>query len=217
MIFELHMLDNDSWMVGSCDELDPKAGCPFCPVCGFRTDQQYTAPSFILRKKKYDVSCCYDGAVIVSQRFRRLCAKFDTRGIEFIPLPNAPGFFHLKCVEPVRMNYRAMGTEFLRKCRACGFYRDVIVVTQPTLAPGETVSTRAIRFGDKYFGSNNEAIPMILVGEELFDAMEKARFIGIDSVSTVRTTPARTKLKTHHKSGQAKKRAKHRSLPKAGR
>lgn len=69
--FELQVRDNHSYMVGSCDRLFAGTGCPSCPVCGYRTDPDFTAPGFVLRQKR-DVSCCYDGAIIVSARLRDL-------------------------------------------------------------------------------------------------------------------------------------------------
>jgi hypothetical protein len=196
MIFELNMLDNGSHMVGSCDELDPAAGCPFCPKCGFRTDKQFTAPNFVLRTKRFDISCCYDGAIIASARFKRVCARFDTRTIEFVPLANAKGFFHLRSLKPVRMNYKAMGTRFERKCRACGFFRDMIFVSEPILAAGQRVSRNKIVMADEFFGSNNEAIPMLLVGETVFEALDRAGMRGIDSMTPVQTA-AEAKRRRH--------------------
>ena len=187
MIFELHMLDNGSHMVGSCDELDLKAGCPSCPKCGYRTDKQFTAKNFVLRSKRFDISCCYDGAIIVSSRFKRVCERFNARSVQFVPLIKAKGFFHLRSLKPVKMNYKAMGTRFERKCRACGLFRDVIGVSEPTLASGQRVSRKAIVMADEYFGSNNEAIPMLIVGDVLFEALDRARVTGLDSVTPVRT------------------------------
>jgi hypothetical protein len=187
MIFELHMLDNGSHMVGSCDVLDPGAGCPSCPKCGYRTDKQFTATNFVLRSKRFDISCCYDGAIIVSARFKRVCTRFNTRAIELVPLAKAKGFFHLRSLKPVRMNYKAMGTRFERKCRVCGFFRDVVGVSDPTLAAGQRVSRNSIVMADEFFGSNNEAIPMLIVGDTVFEALDRAGMTGIDSVTPVRT------------------------------
>jgi hypothetical protein len=190
MNFELHMLDNGSHMVGSCDELDPQAGCPSCPRCGYRTDKQFTATNFVLRSKRFDISCCYDGAIIASSRFKRVCERFDTRAVQFVPLIRENDFFHLRSLKPVKMDYKAMGTRFERKCRACGLFRDVIGVSEPTLASGQRVSRKAIVMADEYFGSNNEAIPMLIVGGELFEALDRGGVTGLDSVTPVRTAAA---------------------------
>ena len=65
-------------MVGSCDKLftDPP-DIPHCRYCGFKTRYDYTNPLFKLSKKTMDISYTYDGACIVSDKWKSFCIESD--------------------------------------------------------------------------------------------------------------------------------------------
>jgi hypothetical protein len=179
MLHELQLRDNHSYMVGSCDVLDPKSGCPACSECGYRTDPDYTSPSFLLRQKR-DASCCYDGAVIVSARFRDLAVLSGNDQLVFTALPRAPGYFHLKSARPLVLDLDAMGTERKRLCPACGLYRDVHGHAL-VLAAGQALGPRGLNLSHAYFGSNNEAAPMVIAGEDFVAECRALKMTGIDA------------------------------------
>ena len=151
-------------MVGSCDHLDPLSGCSSCACCGYRTDPECTNPSFLLRTKRYDISCCYDGAIIVSERFKDVCRSLNNSHLTFTQLPSAAGFYHLKCSIPVALNYESMGTVRSDLCPECMRYRNVIGYSHIALQDGACMASSDLRFSDWYFGSNNEASPLLIVG-----------------------------------------------------
>lgn len=185
MPFELDVSDNHSWMVGSADRLDPNSGCPACAVCGYRTDPEFTAKNFVLRQKRYDISCCYDGAIIVSDAFRQLCVGLAVEHLRFDVLATAPGFFHLKCSAPIPLDYEAMGTEAGRLCSACGLFRDVVGYDRIVMRNGAVVAAHGLAFSDRWFGSNNAAIPLILAGDRLVEALRAAKLKGVASYKQV--------------------------------
>ena len=182
MPFHLCVHDNHSWMVGSCDRLFPESGCPACSLCGFRTDREFTAINFSLRQKRYDISCCYDGAIIASRRFVEVCTSLGAPGLFFEPLPRAPGFFHLKHAISVKLDYEAMGTERKRMCSACGIYRDFTGHRRLVLKDASVIPENGLAFSDEYFGSNNEASPLLLIGDLFYDALKATKVNGIASI-----------------------------------
>lgn len=109
VLYHLSLKGNGAHMIGSCDEVDPASGVPTCVTCGYRTDPDFTNPGFRMRRRRLDISCCYDGAVIVSDRFRTLYASLGGSNLRFVDLPKAPGFHHLTCITPIALDYAAMG------------------------------------------------------------------------------------------------------------
>lgn len=187
MPFALDVHDNHSWMVGSADRLDPLSDCPACAVCGYRTDPDFTASNFVLRQQRYDISCCYDGAIIVSEAFRRLCDKLAVEHLRFEPLASQSGFFHLKCSAPVPLDYEAMGTEADRLCSACGWFRDFVGYDRIVLRRGNVMAENVLAFSDRRFGSNNEATPLILAGDGFAAALRAAKLKGVSSFDPIAT------------------------------
>lgn len=185
MLFQLSPKDNGSYMVGSCESVDPDSGVPTCGTCGYRTSLDFTSPAFQLRKKRFDISCCYDGAVIVSDRFRTLYESLGGSNMQFVSLAAAPSFYHLKCEQPIPLAYSAMGTRRMRPCADCGRYLDVVGYERVTLQAGAHLAANDMAFSDWYFGSNNEANPLVLCGAALAAALRSSGFSGIDSCDPI--------------------------------
>ncbi|WP_430388774.1 hypothetical protein [Dyella sp. 20L07] len=185
MIFHITPKDNDSYMAGSCDRVDPSCGVPTCDTCGYRTDLDFTSPLFKLRKKHLDVSCCYDGAVIVSERFRQLYGSLGGSNMHFVSLPAAAGFYHLKCIQTISLDYEAMGTQRSRPCSGCNRYLDIIGYKGISLHPEANLADNELAFSNWYFGSNNEASALVLCGSSLAMALRSSGFTGVDSYEPI--------------------------------
>ncbi|MCH6485329.1 hypothetical protein MMG85_17390 [Pseudoxanthomonas sp. LH2527] len=168
-------------MTGSCDRVDEASGVPTCGTCGYRTALDFTSAMFRLRKRYFDVSCCYDGAIIVSDRFRVVYQSLGGSNMHFGSLPATPGFYHLKCSKPVPLDYAAMGTTRSRLCGGCGRYLDVVGCTRIILGSSVDFPENELGFSDWHFGSNNEANPIVLCGAVLASAMQSFGLTGIDS------------------------------------
>jgi hypothetical protein len=67
--------DNDSYMCGVAAALNVVPGLPVCPECGYKTEFQFSNPSFIVKRRSYDFSTTYDGYYIVSLRFKEHCLR----------------------------------------------------------------------------------------------------------------------------------------------
>lgn len=185
MLFHIAPKDNGSYMVGSCDRIDPVCGVPTCATCGYRTDPDFTNPAFRLRKRRFDISCCYDGAVIVSDSFRLLYQSLGGSRMRFTGLPATPGFYHLKCSQPLYLDYSDMGTQRLRLCAGCGRHLDVVGYSHVALQPSAHLADNELAFSDWYFGSNNEASPLILCGAILAAAIQSSGLTGIDTCESI--------------------------------
>lgn len=146
VLYHLSLKGNGAHMIGSCDEVDPASGVPTCVTCGYRTDPDFTNPGFRMRRRRLDISCCYDGAVIVSDRFRTLYASLGGSNLRFVDLPKAPGFHHLTCITPIALDYAAMGTQCLRLCSGCGRHLDVVGCGTLVLAPGALLAGNELAF-----------------------------------------------------------------------
>jgi hypothetical protein len=185
VLYHLRLKGNGAHMIGSCDEVDPASGVPTCATCGYRTDPDFTNPGFRMRRRRLDLSSCYDGAVVVSDRFRTLYGSLGGSNLRFVDLPKAPGFHHLTCITPVALDYAAMGTQCLRLCAGCGRHLDVVGCGTLVLAPGAFLAGNELAFADRYFGSHNEAIPLLVCGEILAKTMGAAGLAGIDACEPV--------------------------------
>lgn len=185
MIVQLLPMDNDSYMIGSCDRVDEASGVPTCGTCGYRTVPDFTSSVFRMRKRRFDVSCCYDGAVIVSDRFRTLYQSLGGSNMFFALLPATPGFYHLKCSKPLPLDYTAMGTRRLRLCTECRRHLDVFGYSHIALEPNADLPGNEMAFSDWYFGSNNEASPLLLCGEGFASALQSSGLTGVDSFEPV--------------------------------
>ena len=179
MLHALSMVDNHSHMVGSCQVLHPESGCPACPACGWRIDPDYTDPAFRLRQNR-DISTCYDGAIIVSQRFRDLAASFGNAHLVYTPLPRAPGKFHLKSARPLVFDLSTGHVRRAEHCAACDLYRSVHGNTPP-LAAGQGLPANGVNLSDFCFGSYNEAQRMLVADEGFVLAFRATKMTGLNS------------------------------------
>jgi hypothetical protein len=126
LAFVIAGAENGENMCGGADQLLPGLiGLATCPSCGIRTDFEYTSPTFRLRNRKYDFSETYDGARIVSGRFKAFCEQSRYAGLRFVPLPKSRGFFHLLVDRTVPLDAERIGIKKEGFCSTCGNYREV--------------------------------------------------------------------------------------------
>jgi hypothetical protein len=78
-------------MCGSDDRLLPEVqNVPVCATCGFKTSPFFVNPSFIVRRRTFDISFTYDGYAICSLKFREAVVRAgliggDSRRCPVIP------------------------------------------------------------------------------------------------------------------------------------
>ena len=109
--------DNGSFMYEG--ELDP----PVCPECWLVTEPEWVSPTFSLRRRRFDLSYTYDGALIASDRFLDVTSGFA--GLRSTPLPSAPGFHLLVATREVEFDSAKRSTAFEGLCPMCGRYTAV--------------------------------------------------------------------------------------------
>ncbi|HVU16468.1 MAG TPA: hypothetical protein VHD32_06065 [Candidatus Didemnitutus sp.] len=171
--------DNDRYMVASCEKR-LYADVPeevFCSSCGWKKKWDHTRPSFALGKKKQDVSCTYDHAMIVSSRFRDIALKLREDSGAFVSLPAEPGFFHLVPSRLVSFDLKRRGTRQAGFCPECDLFSQTAGAT-PVMLVDEFPSVGHIFRTDVFFGSYNARGPLIVVSGVLSAALEKASLTG---------------------------------------
>ena len=120
---------NGGHMCGGTDKLLPGLiGLAVCPICGIRTDFEYTNPAFRLRSHRHDFSETYDASWIVSDRFKAFCEQSGYPGLRFVPLPKSRGFFHLLVDRTLPLDAEQIGIKKQGYCSTCGNYREVFGV-----------------------------------------------------------------------------------------
>jgi hypothetical protein len=171
--------DNDSYMCASCDRVFAGMhGLRVCPTCNYRTDFAYTSSTFRLSRHTFDLSYTYDGACIVSQRFRDFCVRHGFEALEFRSLPATPGFFHFLVHRTVAFDTETRGTRFERWCATCQCYESVVGATPAFLKTPEPLP-EGFFCSDVLFGSGNAKSALLLVGSGTKTQIEQERFRGI--------------------------------------
>lgn len=70
---------------------------------------------------------------------------------------------------------------FERWCDGCRRFGDACGMATVALAPGTTLAPAELNLSDLYFGSGNEASPLLLAGEAFVAACREAKLTGIDA------------------------------------
>lgn len=121
-------------------------------------------PDIKMLGKKYNISSTYDGFEIVSEKFMAFCEKEGYGGLEFIALPNAPGFFWFKINNIVEYDTKARETSFLNYSSTCKGYEEIIGADPVCLKDKALLGDVFFRT-DVCFGSFAGKSPVSLVGE----------------------------------------------------
>jgi len=177
--YTLSAYDNDSYMCSSCDRvLDDMPGLSVCSTCSWRTDFAYTNPAFKIKRKKYDISYTYDGALIASERFRDICHANGYDGLEFRDLPKSSGWFHLHVHAVREFDAVRRRTRFENLCDTCGFYESVVGATPSFLVDSSPLLDGFCR-SDLLFASRNEKHPLIFVGVDTLNTLKESGITGL--------------------------------------
>lgn len=174
-----HGHDNGRHMVASCEErlYDVPDGV-FCPACGWKQDWAFTRPDFTMGKRTLDVSSTYDSAAIVSGRVRDLFLAHGVDARILVPLPCAPGFYHLTPSALVEFDATKRGTRFGTLCPTCGLH-DTVAGATPVFLKRIPAQGHVFRT-DTIFGSYNEHSPLIIVSAVLAQALQRESFTGLE-------------------------------------
>jgi hypothetical protein len=131
--------------------------------------------NFRMRNKTYGISSTYDGFVIVSEKFKRFCETESYLGLEFINLPNAPGFYWFKTNNILEFDSNERETRFIDYNDDCKGYEEIIGATPACLKSKFPIGNNFFRT-DICFGSSAGKSPLYLTGEVTKKKLEEVGF-----------------------------------------
>ena len=159
------------------------AGTHRCIECGELLNKWGESLSgLILKKRRYDISCTYDGVQLVSGAFRSAYEEAGLAGLMFRPLPDDPSFFAIRPTRAVAFDSERRGTRFTAPCPGCGIHKDVSGATPVFLRPGSNVKENEFVRTDLEFGSDDEKSPILICGESAARSLSDAKLRGLDLV-----------------------------------
>ena len=166
--------DNDSYL------LPDGRGKSICEVRDFVNNREkYINDKFSVKRKNYSLSNTYDGATIVSQKFRDFCLRNSYLNVEFYQIRKQPELHLMKVNSIVEFDTDRRGTRFEDFKQDCNMYNS-IVGAHPTCLKTATVLLDDLNRTDVLFGSGYEQHPLIIIGVETFRKMKAEKFNDID-------------------------------------
>jgi hypothetical protein len=157
-----------------------RPGVQRCAACGdllAKWDERLTG--LRIRKRRYDISCTYDGVTVVSGRFKAVYYDNQLTGLIFKRLPDDPEFDAIQATEIIKIGFDSR-TKFVKQCRVCGRYESVV---GPNFALLErAVPDRGFAQTDLEFASGDEKHPILLCGVESGSILRRAKLKGLDLV-----------------------------------
>lgn len=154
-------------------------GLKVCSKCGYKVDPEYVNPELRIRKRNYDFSYTYDGCCIVSLKFKEFCDRWHYTGLIFKKLPSDPDFFYLIVEPQLQFDSESGHTKFENLCPECGNYESVCGVGFGILKNISNPLPDAFFRTDLSFASGNEKSPLMIVGIETLQKLEKEKISGL--------------------------------------
>ncbi len=170
MAFALTGPDNESFMYRG--DMNP----PACGECGLVTQEAWVDPSFALATRAFDYSYTYDGAAIVSERFKEAAERFS--GSRFESLPSEPGFYVMVVEPTVAFDAERRRTRVEQLCGTCGRYYSV-AGAHPVFLVDRSVPSGFSRT-DLEFGTGREQHPVYVADPQTARALEVEGFKGLE-------------------------------------
>ncbi len=165
--------DNDSFLN---EALEQKGICLCLDYIKHR--EKYISKSFEIKYVKYDFSYTYDGALIISRRFKDFCIEMGLEGLKFYHIESQPDFFLLKVGDIVEFDCKRRKTRFLEFDASCEEYNEVVGATPVCLKENKSLENGIYRT-DIEFGRGFAKAPLILVGVEIYQLMKQEKFSGL--------------------------------------
>jgi hypothetical protein len=116
--------DNDSYLNADLYEKNISECLDFV-----RNREKYINQDFIVKRTKYEFSYTYDGALIVSQRFKDFCEKNKLKEIEFYQLKYQQEYYLFKVKKTIDFDVERRNTRFLEFNESCNEYNEVVGAT----------------------------------------------------------------------------------------
>lgn len=148
------------------------------PQCGFTTTHKVN-DNFKLVKSKYDVSCTWDGYVIVSKPFRDFCLHRGYKNINFLSLSLNPDFFTFNIDKIIKLNYEKRNVQFTRYCGICNRHDEVIGAVPSFVENSFIVEENSFYRSEYEFGSRNRKHALDIVSLNVAQELSKQKFRGL--------------------------------------
>ncbi|MFV0445924.1 MAG: hypothetical protein ACK5Q5_20285, partial [Planctomycetaceae bacterium] len=159
---------------------DFSVGAKRCSQCGELIDKwNDSLDSLVIRKRKLDIGCTYDGITVVSCRFKSVCDTGYLLGLTFRQLPDDPEFFAVWPSRVVDFDADRRGTRFITQCSQCGSFESVVGATPVYLKPGWSIGVDEFARTNLEFGSADEKHPVILCGQRVATVLTAANLKGL--------------------------------------
>ena len=97
-----------------------------CVECGSLNSPFYFDSELQLKKRNLDYSSSYEGAEIVSDKFRKFCISNNFRNLLFTPINSINGFYFFQVLgQMVEVDTDKSQLTFGEICSACGFNKEI--------------------------------------------------------------------------------------------
>jgi len=105
----------------------------YCSKCGSIINRNEaidaSISTFKIKKKNYNLSSCYDGPLIASEKFVNIYVKHKLNGLKFVRLPKSEGFYLVQYLFELPYDYLYNPDIYLNKqCDQCNQWKEVSVV-----------------------------------------------------------------------------------------
>ena len=167
-----------------------------CDVCkGVLDKMRESLRGVRIHRRKYDVSNTYDGACIVTERFKQICESNRLTGAVLRQLPDDPGYYVLWSDVVVEYDPEEAGSRLGERCGKCGKLKWA-TSGRCALKPGSVVLDLGFAQTDLWFagiGGYDERCPTILCGDGAAKVLREAKLKGLefpDEVPPVRIPEA---------------------------
>lgn len=155
-------------------------GKSICEVSDFvHNREKYINEKFRVKRKNYNLSYTYDGATIVSQKFRDFCLRNSYSGLEFYQLKKQPELYLLKVNSIIEFDTNRRQTRFEDFHEECNSFNS-IVGAHPTCLTTTTALPDNFMRTDVLFGSGYGQSPITIIGIETFKKMKAEKLNDID-------------------------------------
>ena len=162
--------DNDSYL------FPDGWGKSICEVYDFiENREKYIDNKFRVKRNNFNMSHTYDGATIVSQKFRDFCLRHSYVNVKFYQIEKQPGFYLLKVDTIVEFDSQRRRTRFEDFREECKMYNSVAGADPVCLKTKDCLADGFYRT-DLLFGSGYEQHPLIIIGVETFKKMKFEKF-----------------------------------------
>ena len=156
--FEIYHNDSHLLEVSKIDRYK-YATCNTCKmILNKRSLIEAHLPTYRIKRKRYHLSCSYDGFNVVSQSFKDLYETSNWQGLVFYPISKSKGFYLIECEEIVMVNQTKRPVLFEDKCKECNQYMGVYGSLPPYINSSEIQKMKPNTFyrSDLEFGYDFE-------------------------------------------------------------